>query len=110
MQIIKQLELIERVDQLIRLNATGRPDQFAYRLGISKTKLYRILSIMKDMDAPLKYDGNLRSFIYEKDVTFSFGFQVNTSKNKSVTELRKHNKRRKNLPMLVINNREKIAS
>lgn len=109
MQIIKQLELIERVDQLIRLNATGAPNQFAYRLGISKTKLYRILRIMKDMNAPLKYDDGLRSFIYEQDVRFSFGFQVNVSENKCITESRKRNRKRKDLPMLIIKNVEKMA-
>ncbi|WP_103068719.1 hypothetical protein [Aquimarina sediminis] len=72
--VIRQIELIERMDQLIRLQATGTPEDFAYRLRISKTKLYRILNIMKELNAPLKYDFTLQSFVYAEEVGFRFGF------------------------------------
>ncbi|PKV48541.1 hypothetical protein ATE84_0541 [Aquimarina sp. MAR_2010_214] len=72
--IIKQIELIERVDQLIRLQATGSPDDLAYRLGISKTKLYRIINTMKSLGAPVEYDITIQSFVYAEAVGFTFGF------------------------------------
>ncbi len=34
------LEKIKRIDQLIRMQATGNPDQFAQKLGIAKSTLY----------------------------------------------------------------------
>ncbi len=71
---MKQIKLMERIDQLTRLEATGTPVELALRLGISKTKLYRIINVMKDLDAPLEYDINLQSYIYAKDVGFKFGF------------------------------------
>jgi hypothetical protein len=72
--IIKHIEIIERIDQLIRLQATGSPEKFASRLGISKTKLYRVIDIMKQLNAPIQYDVAIQSFIYVEDVGFQFGF------------------------------------
>ncbi len=72
--IIKQIELIERVDRLIRLQATGSPTELANRLDISKTKLYRIINTMRELNAPVIYDVSLQSFVYEEAVGFQFGF------------------------------------
>lgn len=72
--LIKQIEVIKRIDQLIRLQATGTPENLAHRLDISKTKLYRIINIMKDLNAPILYDVTIQSFVYEETVVFQFGF------------------------------------
>ncbi|GAA4278666.1 hypothetical protein [Aquimarina mytili] len=65
---------MERIDQLIRLQATGSPEDFASRLEISKAKLYRIIGVMKKLNAPIKYDYIIESFVYQEAVAFSFGF------------------------------------
>ncbi|WP_271768598.1 hypothetical protein [Aquimarina algiphila] len=72
--IMKHIKIIERVDQSIRLQATGSPEDFSARLGISKTKLYRIINVMKTLDAPIEYDLSLQSFVYRETVSFAFGF------------------------------------
>ncbi len=72
--IIKQIELIERIDQLIHLQSTGSPAELANRLDISRTKLYRIFNTMKDLNAPITYDVAVQSFVYSKEVGFQFGF------------------------------------
>ncbi len=82
--IIKQIELIERIDQLIRLQATGTPEDLAYRLGISKTKLYRIINTMKTLNAPIEYDITIQSFVYAEAVGFTFGFYSRHQKHKGL--------------------------
>jgi len=72
--IIKQIELIDRIDQLIRFRATGNAVELASRLEISKTKLYRVINTMKSLNAPIEYDIKLESFAYVKAVGFKFGF------------------------------------
>ncbi len=72
--LIKQIELIQRIDRLVRMQATGTGEELAYKLGVSKTKLYRILNIMKELNAPIEYNPSLQSFVYEKEVGFRFGF------------------------------------
>ncbi len=72
--MIKHVAMIRRIDNMIRLRATGGPEEFADKLGISKTKLYRLINVMKDMEAPVTYDFGIQSFVYEKAVGFQFGF------------------------------------
>ncbi|GAA4275984.1 hypothetical protein [Aquimarina mytili] len=72
--IIKQIELIQRIDRLIRMQATGPAEDLSYRLGVSKTKLYRTINVMKELDAPIVYDFKAQSFVYEKAVGFRVGF------------------------------------
>ncbi len=72
--IIKQIEIMERIDQLIRLQATGSAEELAERLKISKTKLYRIINLMKRLNAPIEYNFTLQSFVYARSVGFQFGF------------------------------------
>ncbi|MBP2831189.1 hypothetical protein J8281_03230 [Aquimarina sp. U1-2] len=74
MNVTKQIDLIRRVDQLVRLQATGTPDELACKLEISKSKLYRIINMMKDFNAPIEYNPTLETFLYKKEVRFSFGF------------------------------------
>ena len=40
--------LIDKADKLIRLEATGTPDEFAVRLGISRASLFRLLEELKN--------------------------------------------------------------
>ncbi len=72
--IIKHIELMERIDQLIRMQATGNSAELASRLKISKTKLYRIINIMKKLNAPIDYNVSIQSFVYVEEVGFKFGF------------------------------------
>lgn len=74
--ITKQISLIERIDQLVRLQGTGSPKELATRLNISKAKLYRIIDIMKALNAPIVYDFAIQSFVYEEAVGFRCGFYV----------------------------------
>ncbi|WP_106793044.1 DNA-binding protein [Aquimarina sp. Aq78] len=72
--IIKHIKIIERMDQLIRLQATGSPEKFAQRLGISRTKLYRMINLMKQLNAPIEYGATIQSYVYTEVVGFTFGF------------------------------------
>ncbi|MBP2834094.1 HTH domain-containing protein [Aquimarina sp. U1-2] len=75
MKIINnQIETIARIDRLIRMQARGTPEALANRLGVSKATLYRTLSVMKNLNAPITYQHELKSFVYEKAVGFRFGF------------------------------------
>lgn len=72
--IIRYIELIERIDQLIRLQATGSPEKLASRLGVSRAKVYRLIDTMKELNAPVSYDFSRQSFIYTKEVHYRFDF------------------------------------
>ncbi len=74
MKLFETLQMIERVDQLIRLKATGTPTQLAQRLQLSERSIYNVIEIMKEMGAPIYYNRSRRSYCYEENVKFKFGF------------------------------------
>jgi hypothetical protein len=75
MTFIEKLRCIERVDQLIRLRATGSPTELANRLNISKRSVHNLLEDMRNMGASIYYCHRQRSYCYELEMQFVFGFQ-----------------------------------
>ncbi|MEW7280978.1 hypothetical protein ABW636_20485 [Aquimarina sp. 2201CG1-2-11] len=100
--IIKQLELIQRIDQLIRMHATGTPVNLASRLGISRAQTYRIIDIMKALNAPIEYDFTIQSFVYAKGVDFKFGFYAKDLSSNNVSEINADKKSKRIHPLLKI--------
>jgi len=74
MTFLEKLNLIERIDQLIRLKATGSTSDLANRLGVARSTVYEIIETMKSMGAEIKYCRIRRSFYYTKEVVLSIGF------------------------------------
>ena len=74
MNLIAKINQIKRMDRLIRMKGTGRPDQLAYRLEISVRSVYDLINTMKTLGAPIQYCHFRGSYIYENEVNFSFGF------------------------------------
>lgn len=73
-KLFSQIELIERLDQLIRLRATGTPKALARKLEISESSLYRLIEMIKEMGAPVKYSVRNQCYFYLGDVDFKCGF------------------------------------
>ena len=70
----KQIELIERIDRLIRLKATGSPKILAQKCHISEASLYRLIETIRELGAPVKFSHMHGSYIYTNDVNFLCGF------------------------------------
>jgi len=73
--MIRQIERIERLHNLIRLKATGTVRECAQSLQISERQLFRMLEEMKDLGAPIDYDKNRGSYYYTDPVKWRFGFK-----------------------------------
>ena len=71
----KQIERINKFDELIKEKKTGSPDESSELLGISKRQFYRMIALMIKMNAPIKYDKKIKSYVYEKEGTWQFGFK-----------------------------------
>ena len=76
MKFSEEAKLRERIHQLVRLKATGRPKQPARRLGISKRSLSRILNEMREDGFPIAYDRKRERYYYETEVVFEVKFYV----------------------------------
>ncbi len=83
----EQISQIEQLDQLIRLKATGSQKKLASKMGISKASLFRLLDVMKQLNAPIKYDIGLQSYIYTNNVSFKFGFYTQEISHQRAMEI-----------------------
>lgn len=62
--MIKYIDRLIRMDALIKMKATGTPDQFASKLGIKRSTLFQILQDIRRMDVDIKYSCARQSYYY----------------------------------------------
>ena len=74
MVFVEHVEVMIRVHDLINREATGSSIELARKLNVSKAKVYRIISTMKSLNAPIDYDFAKKTFFYTEKVDFNFGF------------------------------------
>lgn len=76
MKALEQLERLQRMNQLIKNERTGTPEEFAGKLGISRRQLYSYIESIKDMGADIGYSKNRRTFYFcnghEVEISYSF--------------------------------------
>ncbi len=75
MGLYNYLNRINRLDALIRHKSTGPPKELADKLNISERWLYIFLDELKtELDCPISYDRNKRSYVYDKPGKVMIGF------------------------------------
>lgn len=74
MKNIDQLIRMRKAHQLIKQSNTGIPKEFATKMNISERSLYRLLDLLKEMEAPICYDK--KNFTYYYCSNFEFRFQI----------------------------------
>lgn len=82
-------QFIERIDQLIRLRATGSPQEFAEKLEISERQVYRLITHLKEIGCPVVYDKSLCSYKYEVEGELKFEFCPKLNKNNTAQTIDK---------------------
>jgi len=87
-KLFNQIKLIERIDQLIRLRATGSPKEIAVKFNISESTVYRLIETIKELGAPVEYSLGYQSYFYSEKVNFLCGF---FSRELSLSEYKKVN-------------------
>jgi biotin operon repressor len=79
MSLLKSIDRLKRIDTMIRQQATGTSDEFARKLGISRSMLMENLREMKDLGASICFCPHRRTYFY----TTEFGLLIgNISKDK----------------------------
>lgn len=76
MSLLKAIERIKRMDDLISRKATGTPDEFAEKLGISKSMLMVNLIELKEMGALVKYDIHKQAYYYCQGCRLKLAFEL----------------------------------
>lgn len=70
------VDRLERMHDLICRKATGTPDDFAEKLGISKSMLMLNLAQLKEKGGPIKYDSLNRTYYYTCPCRFIIGYEL----------------------------------
>jgi ACT domain-containing protein len=71
------LQLIERIDTLIRHRATGTPDDMAEKLEVSRSTWFNYLHILKeDLGFPIDYDPEKQTYFYTARGAFRIGYTI----------------------------------
>ena len=76
MSLLKYVDRLKRMDDLIRRKATGTPVEFSRKLGICKSMLMINLTELKQMGAPLKYDHSNQTYCYDRTCRLIFEFKL----------------------------------
>jgi predicted DNA-binding transcriptional regulator YafY len=76
MNITDTKDVIERIDRLVRLRATGTPRELALRLNLSERTVFRILNQMKEIGCPIYFNKASGSYCYEQEGKLLFKFKV----------------------------------
>ena len=75
MVLLCRIERLKRIDKCIRMHATGSPKEFAYKIGISESKLYEELNLLKELGAPILFNKYSMSYQYIYPVKLVFELQ-----------------------------------
>ena len=75
MSLIKYIERLKRMDNLIRRKATGNAQEFASKINVSPSQLFQDLKEMKELGAPIEYCTKRKSYCYKKDCRLILDFK-----------------------------------
>ncbi|NRB64259.1 MAG: hypothetical protein HRU40_14750 [Saprospiraceae bacterium] len=75
MTLSKHLHRLQQMDQNIRYKRTGTPKQFAQKIGVGTSQLYRLINELKLLGAPIGYCRSRQTYMYLKPVELNLGYQ-----------------------------------
>ena len=76
MNIIDTKNKLERIDQLIKMKATGTPKELAKKLNTTERNVYRIIKQLKVIGCPIYFDKERKSYCYECSGKLMFEFEM----------------------------------
>lgn len=80
MSLLKYIERLKRMDDLIRRRATGTAEEFSRKLEISKSQLFQDLKEIRELGAHVTYCHTRKSYVYENNcklvLTFDQSYNI----------------------------------
>jgi hypothetical protein len=66
MALLKHIKRLKYIDYMIKRKATGDLEQFARKNGLCKRAMTDVLSEMKELGFPIKYDRTRQTYYYDE--------------------------------------------
>ncbi len=76
MKSFEQLERLKKMNRLIKEECTGTPLQFANRLGVSQSHLYRCIEEVRDLGAPIGFCRTRQTYFYQNDFELKVSYSI----------------------------------
>ncbi len=83
MKIIELVERLNRVHKLILNKKTGRPDDFAKTIKVSKSQIFNYLDYIRDFGAEITYNSSAESYEYTGDYIPEFSKPIKLVRKKN---------------------------
>lgn len=87
MNILRYVERLKRMDTLIKRKATGTPEEFARKMGLSRSTLMEYIKSLKALNAPIVYDTMRNSYYYDQPCRLKIGFESTTLTEQELQEI-----------------------
>ena len=81
MCLLKYIERLKRMDNLIYKKATGTPEEFSEKLGISKSMLMIHLKELKTLGASVEYNSFRKTYFYSEGCRLKVEFEMSDESN-----------------------------
>ena len=79
-KLFERLRQLERLDQLIRMKATGSPSDLARRMDVSERTIHNLMNTLKLFGAEIHYCRIRCSYYYANEIKFRFDIVVEEDK------------------------------
>ncbi len=87
-KIIKDCDRIGRLDQLIKLKATGNAERLSDLMGVSVSTINRLIKLMRELGCPIEYCRVRETYFYTKPGKMMIGFEECRISSKDLNILR----------------------
>jgi len=85
--LFEEINRLQQIDRLIRLNNTGNAEEFAKKLNLSRRQVYNIIENLKDMGLEIEYNRHISSFVYAKPYKINITFEIVELAEREATEI-----------------------
>ena len=87
MEFVRQIERLQLLNKLVKERRTGKPEELAGRLGVSRAKLYLMLDELRDEGIEIRFSKRSNSFVYGNCEGVSVVFSLKVLESNEVRDI-----------------------
>lgn len=82
MKFVEHFDRVKKMNRLIKSGSTGTPDEFARKIGICTSHLYRYLFEMQQFGMEIGYSRSMRTYYYKNDDELEINYSIRVTSEK----------------------------
>lgn len=81
MKVFEIIERLEKINKCLKEEKTGTANEFAAKIGISRSMLFNYFDYLKSYDIQIKYERKKNSFVFEENIEIDIQQPIRVLKN-----------------------------